>query len=74
MLAMFHMPQGVELLVIMGIALLIFGKNLPQVGRSLGQGIVEFKKGLKGIKEEVDEADTEADKQITKDKDPAQLT
>jgi len=33
--------------------LLLFGKRLPEVGRSLGKGIVEFKKGLAGIEEEV---------------------
>ncbi|HVP10406.1 MAG TPA: twin-arginine translocase TatA/TatE family subunit [Phycisphaerae bacterium] len=36
-----------EMLVIGVIALLIFGKRLPEVGRSLGKGIVEFKKGLR---------------------------
>jgi len=31
---------------------LLFGKRLPEVGRSLGKGIVEFKKGLRGIEDE----------------------
>jgi|SRR5580658_3271804 sec-independent protein translocase protein TatA len=35
------------------IALLLFGKRLPEVGRSLGKGIIEFKKGLAGIEEDV---------------------
>jgi sec-independent protein translocase protein TatA len=35
------------------VALLLFGKRLPEVGRSLGKGIVEFKKGLAGIEEDV---------------------
>jgi sec-independent protein translocase protein TatA len=37
-----------ELMVIMVIGVLLFGKRLPEVGRSLGKGIVEFKKGLRG--------------------------
>jgi sec-independent protein translocase protein TatA len=43
-----------EMLVVMGIAVLLFGKRLPEVGRSLGKGIIEFKKGLRGIEEEFD--------------------
>jgi sec-independent protein translocase protein TatA len=49
------MPGMMEWIVIGGIGLLIFGKRLPEVGRSLGKGIVEFKKGLKGIEDDIDE-------------------
>jgi sec-independent protein translocase protein TatA len=35
------------------------GKRLPEVGKSLGKGIVEFKKGLKGVKDEMDGIDSE---------------
>lgn len=52
---MFHMPSMGEFIVIAAIGLLLFGKRLPEVGRSLGKGIVEFKKGLKGIEEEVEQ-------------------
>lgn len=38
------------------VAVLIFGKRLPEVGRNLGKGIVEFKKGLSGIEDEVKSA------------------
>jgi sec-independent protein translocase protein TatA len=38
-------------------ALLIFGgRRLPEMGRSLGRGIVEFKKGLSGIGDDVEQA------------------
>ena len=50
------MPGGAEWIVIAAIGLLLFGKRLPEVGRSLGKGIVEFKKGLKGVEEEVEQA------------------
>ena len=43
-----------EMMVVMGIAVLLFGKRLPEVGRSLGKGIIEFKKGLNGISEDLD--------------------
>lgn len=45
-----------ELLVIAGLGVLIFGHRLPKVARSLGQGITEFKKGLKDVHEKVDVA------------------
>ncbi|RME81545.1 MAG: twin-arginine translocase TatA/TatE family subunit [Planctomycetota bacterium] len=45
-----------ELIVILIIALIIFGKRLPEVGRSLGKGIVEFRRGLKGIEDEIEDA------------------
>jgi sec-independent protein translocase protein TatA len=38
-----------EMIVIAILGVLLFGKRLPEVGRSLGKGIIEFKKGLNGI-------------------------
>ncbi len=45
-----------EFIVLGLVALLIFGRRLPEVGKSLGKGIVEFKKGLSGIEDEIDQA------------------
>ena len=45
-----------EMLIIGLIGVLIFGKRLPEVGKSIGKGIVEFKKGLAGVDDEVNEA------------------
>jgi sec-independent protein translocase protein TatA len=45
-----------HLLIFAIIGILLFGKRLPEVGRSLGKGIVEFKKGLKGLEDETDSA------------------
>ncbi len=42
-----------HMLVLGLIALLLFGKRLPEVGRSLGRGISEFKKGLHDVQEEL---------------------
>jgi sec-independent protein translocase protein TatA len=55
-LAMFGLPGGTEWILIALFGLLLFGKRLPEVGRSLGKSIVEFKKGLKGVEEEIDNA------------------
>ena len=53
------MPGLTEWIIIGALGLLIFGKRLPEVGRSLGKGIVEFKKGLKGIEDDVEQVDVE---------------
>jgi sec-independent protein translocase protein TatA len=42
----------VELIVIALVVLLLFGNRLPSVMRSMGKGIVEFKKGVSGIEDE----------------------
>jgi sec-independent protein translocase protein TatA len=68
------MPAGAEWLVIAALGLLIFGKRLPEVGRSLGKGIVEFKKGLKGVESEIEQVDQQIDDQAAAQKrlpDPA---
>lgn len=45
-----------EWLILLALGLLLFGRRLPEVGRSLGKGIVEFKKGLSGIEDDVNNA------------------
>jgi sec-independent protein translocase protein TatA len=39
------------------VVFLLFGNRLPSVMRSLGQGVVEFKKGLQGVEDDVKSAD-----------------
>lgn len=51
---MFGMPGGIEWIIILVVALLIFGRRLPEVMKSMGKGIVEFKKGIKGIEDDVE--------------------
>jgi sec-independent protein translocase protein TatA len=58
----FWMPGPWELAIIAIIALILFGRRLPEVGKSLGKGIVEFKKGLKEVQDEVSKTADEIDK------------
>ena len=45
-----------EIVMILGLALLIFGpKKIPELGRSLGKGLREFKKGTSGLMESFNE-------------------
>ena len=56
--AYFGMPGPLEMIIIAAVILLLFGNRLPSVMRSLGRGVVEFKKGIQGIEEEVEKAAT----------------
>ncbi len=49
-----------EMLILLIIGVLLFGRKLPEVGRYLGKGIVEFKKGIKGLEDEFDASATAA--------------
>ncbi len=47
------MPGPFEMMLLAGLGLLFFGKRLPEVGRNIGKGIVEFKRGLKEAENEI---------------------
>jgi sec-independent protein translocase protein TatA len=41
-------PGPWQFIIVLLVVLLLFGNRLPSVMRSLGEGITEFKKGMKG--------------------------
>ena len=56
-----------EVIVILVVALLLFGKRLPEVARSAGKAVSEFKKGMREGEEQLNEvAKTDAAKQQEK--------
>ncbi len=48
-------PGGWEWIVILVVALLIFGRRLPEIARSVGKSLTEFKKGVREAQETKDE-------------------
>ena len=57
----FFMPGPQEMIIIAVIGLLIFGpKRIPAMARSLGGTMVEFKKGVNGVKEDMSELNSTA--------------
>ena len=47
------MPGPFEMAVILIIAVLLFGRRLPEIARGMGKSVTEFKKGISEAKDEV---------------------
>jgi sec-independent protein translocase protein TatA len=64
------MPVSVgptELIIVLVIALLVLGpKRLPEVGRSVGRGMREFKDSISGVNRDDDDDDVKPLKQTAK--------
>lgn len=65
--------SGWHWIIVLVVVLLLFGKRFPSVMKSLGLGIIEFRKGVKGVEEDVEESSSkttqkknETEKDITK--------
>jgi sec-independent protein translocase protein TatA len=52
--AAFAFLTGPQLIIVLIVGVLIFGRRLPEVGRYLGKGIIEFKKGMAGLEDSFD--------------------
>lgn len=61
-----------EMIILLVVGVMIFGRRLPEVGRYLGKGIVEFKKGIKGIEDEMEPSITRVENQPTETPRPPQ--
>jgi sec-independent protein translocase protein TatA len=44
-----------ELIIVLVIGILLFGRKLPEMGKYLGKSIIEFKKGMRGLEDNIDE-------------------
>jgi sec-independent protein translocase protein TatA len=52
----FGMPGGWEWLIILAVAVLIFGRRLPEIARGVGKSVTEFKKGIKETQDDITDA------------------
>lgn len=59
MVAFLNMFSPMHILLFLAVALLLFGRRLPEVGRSLGKGIMEFKRGLHEVSDELKQDESE---------------
>ena len=51
----FWTPGPLELIVILAVLVLVFGRRLPDIARSVGRSLTEFKKGINEAKETKDD-------------------
>jgi sec-independent protein translocase protein TatA len=47
------MPSGPTLIVLCILGVILFGRRLPEIGRSLGKGIKEFQNGISGVEDQI---------------------
>lgn len=73
----FWTPGPVEIIVILVVALLIFGRRLPEIARNIGKSLTEFKKGINEAKDTKDDIEKDVrkikDDIVTEAKDAAGL-
>ncbi len=67
-------PGPLEIVLVAIAALLLFGKRLPELAKSLGKSVTLFKKGLNEVQDEVKETiDSAGNTDVEKEKEETRL-
>ena len=68
------LDNPMQLAILLGLGVLLFGRKLPEVGRYIGKGMAEFKKGLKGLEDDIDPAGRSDSPQLEQPRPPQRVT
>lgn len=60
----FMVPGPLQIMIVLLVGLLLFGKRLPEILRGLGKGLVEFKRGIQGIEDDVERTNCEIEQAV----------
>ena len=60
-IAFMGLPSGSEWIIVLIIAVLLFGRRLPEIARGMGKSLTEFKKGVKEGQDEISKTIDEVD-------------
>lgn len=60
-MAFMGLPSGSEWIIVLIVAVLLFGRRLPEIARGMGKSLTEFKKGVKEGQEEISKTIDEVD-------------
>jgi sec-independent protein translocase protein TatA len=71
MVAFFGLPGNTEWIIILIVALLLFGSRLPAVMRSLGKSVTEFKKGVREGDEEMEALEAGGEREENEERPPS---
>ncbi len=55
-------PGPVEMVVVGVIGVLLFGHRLPKIARSVGSSLIEFKRGIREVEQDIAEIEAETSK------------
>ena len=58
----FGLPGHGEWIILLILGLLIFGRRMPDVARSIGRSIVEFKRGIRAVDDDIEESSKPAER------------
>lgn len=71
--AAFGISNPIVYVVIGFVAFVLFGNRLPSVMRSLGRSVVEFKKGVAGIEDDIEDAVRSADDKVKSKREESEI-